>query len=149
MKYDSTCIHNPSAQPALQRTAWGFVTAAFWLFYLHLLMPLVTLVLWAMGIRTVFSELYLRESHIEPFLVFVLPVLACACAALLIGWAGYNRARFGGVERRQRATNVSRDDIALALGANALVSAGLAEAKIGVLHMDERAIPVALSRQMR
>ena len=50
MKHDSTYIQNPSAQPALQRTAWGFVTAAFWLLYLYLLMPLVTLLIITMGV---------------------------------------------------------------------------------------------------
>ncbi len=148
MKHDSTYIQNPSAQPALQRTAWGFVTAAFWLLYLYLLMPLVTLLMWALGVRTAVSELYLRDSHVDPFLLVVLPVVAMTCAALLIGWATYNRARFRDRERRSHIDNVTREEIAGGLGAEASVSLALSEAKICILHMDDAANPTSLTATM-
>lgn len=146
MKYDARTIHNPSAQPPLQRTLWGFVTAAFWLFYLYLLMPFLTLLLWAMGIRTAFYEMYVRKSEVDPFLMFVLPMLAGLCAVLLVGWASYNRMRFGGVERRRRAADVPKGEVAFALGASQQVSLALSESKVATLHMDECATPIHVTR---
>lgn len=147
MKHDGRLIHNTSAQPVLRRTAWGFITAAFWLVYLYLLMPLVTLVLWALGIRTAFYELYVRESEVDPFLMFVLPLLAGLCAILLIGWAGYNRMRFSGADRRHRAADVPGGEVAFALGASQKVAAVLAESKVAVLHMDQCATPIQVTRR--
>ena len=87
MKFDSRLIRKPMKQPRLQRAAWGFVTLGFWMVYVYLWTPLVTLLLWLLGIRTAFFELYVREHAIEPFLLFSLPLLALACALLLISWA--------------------------------------------------------------
>ncbi|WP_353101811.1 poly-beta-1,6-N-acetyl-D-glucosamine biosynthesis protein PgaD, partial [Stenotrophomonas lactitubi] len=40
-RFDSRLIQKPRQQPRLQRTAWGFVTLAFWGFYFYLWAPLV------------------------------------------------------------------------------------------------------------
>ncbi|MEZ0469921.1 poly-beta-1,6-N-acetyl-D-glucosamine biosynthesis protein PgaD [Luteimonas salinilitoris] len=141
MKYDSRLIRRPNAQRPLRRTAWGFVTAAFWLFYLYLWAPLVTFVLWVLGINTALHELYLRESHIEPFLLFVLPLVALACAVLLIAWAEYNRFRFRGKDRRRAQADVPLAEIAVALGADAATASALGRGKVTTLHMDEHARP--------
>ncbi|WP_149193348.1 poly-beta-1,6-N-acetyl-D-glucosamine biosynthesis protein PgaD [Luteimonas suaedae] len=145
MKYDSRLIRRPHAQPRLRRTAWGFLTAAFWLFYLYLWAPLVTFVLWALGINTALHELYLRESHIDPFLLFVLPLVALACAALLIAWAEYNRFRFRGKDRRSAQSDVPRGEVAAALGADAATEGALCQIKVATLHMDDNARPLSLT----
>lgn len=145
MKYDSRLIRKPHAQPALRRTAWGFVTAAFWAFYLYLWAPLVTLLLWAFGIRTAAYELYLRGSHVEPFLLAVLPLLTLACAALLVAWAEYNRWRFGGHDRRRPQPDAPRAEIAAALGADEATAAALLAGKRTVLRMDDRARPAGVA----
>lgn len=145
MKYDSKFIRRPNAQPPLRRTAWGFVTAAFWLFYLYLWAPLVTFLLWVFGIHTASYELYLRESHIEPFLLFVLPLLALGCAALLIAWAEYNRFRFRGKDRRHAQADVPLAEIAALLGADAATADALGGGKVVTLRMDEHARPLGVT----
>ena len=57
MKYDSRLIRKPYAQGPLRRAVWGFVTAAFWGLYIYMWLPLVTLVLWLLGVRTAFFEI--------------------------------------------------------------------------------------------
>jgi hypothetical protein len=38
-RFDSRMIRKPHRQPRFQRTAWGFVTLAFWGFYFYLWAP--------------------------------------------------------------------------------------------------------------
>ncbi|WP_407351435.1 poly-beta-1,6-N-acetyl-D-glucosamine biosynthesis protein PgaD [Luteimonas sp. R10] len=142
MKYDSRLIRRPNSQPPIRRTAWGFVTAAFWLFYLYLWAPLVTFLLWVFGIHTATYELYLRESHVEPFLLFVLPLVALACAVVLIAWAEYNRFRFRGRDRRRAQDDVPIAEIAAMLGADAATADALGRGKVMTLSMDEHARPL-------
>ncbi|TQM10410.1 biofilm PGA synthesis protein PgaD [Pseudoxanthomonas sp. 3HH-4] len=141
MKFDSRLIRKPMKQPRLQRAAWGFVTLGFWMVYVYLWTPLATLLLWLLGFRTAFFELYVREHAIEPFLLFSLPLLAVACALMLIAWAEYNRLRFSRVDRRSQPRSATLPDVAQALGAPPAVARALVQGKITVLHMGEDACP--------
>lgn len=147
-KHDSRLIQKPGAQRPLPRTLWGVVTGAFWLAYLYLWMPVLTLVLWLLGLRTVASELYLRTHEVDPFLMLALPATAAAVVALLLLWAEYNRWRFAGrdVERRSRLADVSLDEVAQGLGASAEVAQALNAGRISVLHMDpNHAVPLSVT----
>ncbi|UZW59018.1 poly-beta-1,6-N-acetyl-D-glucosamine biosynthesis protein PgaD [Lysobacter enzymogenes] len=147
-KHDSRLIQKPAMQHPLPRTLWGVVTGAFWLVYLYLWMPVLTLVLWLLGIRTVASELYLRTHEVDPFLMLILPATAAAVVALLLIWAEYNRWRFAGRdgERRSRLADVSIDEVAQALGASDEVAQALNAGRISVLHMDpNHAVPLGVT----
>lgn len=147
-KHDSRLIQKPGIQRPLPRTLWGVVTGAFWLVYLYLWMPVLTLVLWLLGIRTVASELYLRTHEVDPFLMLILPATAGGVVALLLVWAEYNRWRFAGrdAERRSRLADVSLDEVAKSLGASAEVAQALNAGRISVLHMDpQHAIPLGVT----
>lgn len=140
----SKSIHRPELQHPIHRTLWGTVTAAFWLFYLYLLLPLATLMLWVLGVRTAYTELYLREAGIDAFLLGTLPVLALLCAAVVIVWAEYNRRRFQGQDRRQPQADATREEIAAALGASDALAAQLLGTKRTLIQMDAQARPVEL-----
>lgn len=145
MKYDSRLIRKPYAQPRLKRAAWGFVTVAFWGVYLYLWLPLVTLILWLLGIRTAFFELYTRDHQIEPFVLLSIPLIAALCAVVLISWAEYNRWRFAAKDRRGVQRDVSREEVADRLGANSQLAQQMGNAKVVLLHMSEEAEPMAVS----
>ena len=145
MKFDSRLIHKPRKQPRLQRTAWGFVTLGFWMVYLYMLTPLLTLVLWLLGIRTTLLELYTREHQVETFLLFSLPIIAGVCTLMLISWAEYNRFRFSRGDRRAQRADVGQHEMAVALGASDKVANALAHSKVIVLHMNEQAHPVGMT----
>lgn len=140
-KFDSRLIQKRRAQPRLRRTAWGFVTAVFWGMYVYLWMPVITFLLWVLGIRNAYFELYLREHRVEPFLLIALPSLALCAAVLLIAWAEYNRWRFSGKDRRGAPPSAQLDEIARALGADADIGAALNAGRVVVLNMDSQAIP--------
>lgn len=142
MKHDSRIIRKPGLQPRAQRAAWGAVTALFWLVYLYLWMPLATLVLWLLGVRLAVFELYLRKHEIEPFLLFLLPLLALAAAAALIGWGEFNRWRFGGKDKRGGMADVRHAEVARAFGADNRLAITLQAGKIVVLTMDDEATPL-------
>lgn len=143
MKHDSRLIERPARVPLLERTLWSFVTAAFWIGYLYLLTPAITLVAWLLGLRVAFAELYLRGHHVEPFLLIALPVMALTSATLLILWAELNRRRFTGRERRSFVPSVEHSEVAISLGASDGLSA-LSHARVVLLEMDDQALPRAL-----
>ena len=145
MKIDLRLIHKPEEQSRARRTVWAVVTGIFWLIYAYLWLPLVTLVLWVLGVRTAAFELYMREHAVEPFLLIALPLIAILATVIMGGWAEYNRARFGGTDRRHRPDNIPTDIVARDLGANEVVAAAMASAKIIMLHMDDNARPVSAS----
>lgn len=145
MKYDSRLIRKPYAQPRLKRAAWGFVTAAFWGLYIYLWLPLVTLILWLLGVRTAFFELYTRQHQVEPFLIIAIPAMAALCALVLIGWAEYNRWRFARQDRRSPQEDVGMDEVARCLGADQRLAQQLGQSKVTLLHMNEQAIPESMS----
>ncbi|HVK52986.1 MAG TPA: poly-beta-1,6-N-acetyl-D-glucosamine biosynthesis protein PgaD [Pseudoxanthomonas sp.] len=146
MKFDSRLIHKPHAQPRLKRAAWGFVTVAFWGVYIYLWLPLLTLILWLLGVRTAFFELYSRQHQVEPFLVLSIPLIAAVCACVLIAWAEYNRFRFASKDRRNPQRDVDRHAVAERLGANAALADELGQAKVVLLRMNDRAEPVSMLR---
>ncbi|MBT2747596.1 MULTISPECIES: poly-beta-1,6-N-acetyl-D-glucosamine biosynthesis protein PgaD [unclassified Lysobacter] len=147
-KHDSRLIQKPGAQPALPRTLWGMVTGLFWLIYLYLWTPVLTLVLWLLGIRNVASELYLRTHEVDPFLMLALPATAGVVVALLLIWAEYNRWRFASASSERRGTqhSVALEEVGRALGASSEVAAALNAGRVSVLHMDpNHAVPVSVS----
>lgn len=144
MKNDSRLIQRPQAQPPLYRLGWSFVTGLFWVVYAYLWIPVVTLVLWLLGVRLAVVEMYLKEHQADPFLLTALPLMAVVTAALLIGWAELNRLRYGDRHRRNALPAVSPAEVAVALGASPLIADALATAKVVHLEMTERATPLSV-----
>ncbi|MGH8088817.1 MAG: poly-beta-1,6-N-acetyl-D-glucosamine biosynthesis protein PgaD, partial [Stenotrophomonas sp.] len=64
-RYDSRLIRKSRQQPRLQRTAWGFVTIAFWGFYFYLWAPLVTALSWFFGGKLAFLQLYEYKQSVD------------------------------------------------------------------------------------
>lgn len=146
-RFDSRMIRKPHRQPRFQRTAWGFVTLAFWGFYFYLWAPLVTAISWLLGGHLAWLQLYEYKQSIDPFLVIALPIMLVCSAVLLIAWAEYNRFRFAGKERRNPRQDVTREEMARELGASPALAAELLSGKAVTLHMDDHARPVGLSHQ--
>lgn len=147
-RFDSRMIRRPHRQPRFQRTAWGFVTLAFWGFYFYLWAPLVTLFSWLIGGQMAWQQLYERQNQFDPFVLVALPLLLLGSAVLLIAWAEYNRARFRGHDRRLPRPRASLQEVAADLGASAGLAERLAGCKAVTLHMDDLARPVGVRREV-
>jgi biofilm PGA synthesis protein PgaD len=134
-------IHHPERQGRRRRTVFTVLTATAWALYFYLWLPLITLLAWVLGVRSSYGELYLKQHAVDPFLLLALPVIALVCAIVLLAWAEYNRARFGGEERRKAVDPVDADAVALALGADAATAASLRGGRSMTLALDEHARP--------
>lgn len=140
-------IYTPKTRaPAATRTLHGVLTLLAWALYAYLWLPLLTVVAWVLGVRTSFVELYVRTNHIDQEIFLVLLALAVVATALLVGWAEYNRHKFGGHDRRTAPRLVDARDVAESLNAGDDVSHGLAGAKSITLAMGEDARPLGIHR---
>lgn len=138
-------ISNPTNVPVVRRTFWGAVTAVFWVAYLYLWLPLLTLLLWFLGVKKSYAELYLRDNSIEPFVLVGLPIMALIAMVMLVSWAEYNRHRFSGPDRRHGMDDIPLAEVAKRMGASMAVADSLQIAKAVYLHMDGQAQPVRIT----
>ncbi len=134
-------IYAPERQPPFQRTMFGAITLMAWMAYLYLILPLLTLVLWALGLRGAYMQLWMPAHALDPGLFIVLPLLALACAVLLTGWAEINRQRFQGQDRRATAMDATPQEVAQTLGVNHATAADLRAARIARVLTDQDAVP--------
>lgn len=149
MKFDSSqlksrLIDNSDKLPRSHRVFWGGVTGVFWLLYLYLWLPLVTLAMWLLGVNNTLVELYIPEGRVDAYLLVALPLIALVCAVVLSTWAEYNRQRFKGMDRRTSVEPVGIEMLAIGLGASSAVAAAMRAGKRMTLTMSDAAIPTAV-----
>ncbi len=144
MKFDSRLIQNSDKLPRSHRVFWGSVTGVFWLLYLYLWLPLITLAMWMLGVNNAVVELYIRKGTVDTYLLVALPLIALVCAVVLSAWAEYNRRRFQGLDRRAASEPVGIEMIARTLGAQSEVAAAMRVGKHMTLTMSDEATPVAV-----
>lgn len=137
-------IDQPEAVSRSRRTIAGVITLLGWLAYAWLWVPVLTLVAWAVGIRTAWQRLYLEHNAVDPFILASLPVIAIVCGLLLIGWAEYNRARFTDADERKRRKDVDEDAVSERLGAPLQVSEALRAHRVVTVTLNDDALPVAV-----
>lgn len=139
-------IDNPENQSPGQRTMFGVLTGVAWAVYLYLWLPLITAVVWFLGVKSAYIELYLRDHRVDSFLVLAIPMIVLVVAVVLLGWAQYNLLRFRNREdRRGAADNVSLDEMAQCIGATQAMAQQLQHSRHSVVHMSEQAVPLGLS----
>lgn len=149
MKFDSSqiqsrLINNSDKLPRAHRVFWGGVTGVFWLLYLYLWLPLLTLAMWWLGVNNALVELYIPEGRVDAYLLVALPLIALVCAVVLSTWAEYNRRRFQGMDRRAAIEPVGIETMALSLGAGSQVAAAMRAGRHMTLTMSDEAIPTAV-----
>jgi biofilm PGA synthesis protein PgaD len=140
----SSLIDNSDTLSRSHRVFWGGITGVFWLLYLYLWLPLITLVMWLLGVNNALVEVYMPEGRVDAYLLVTLPLIALVCAAVLTVWAEYNLQRFKGMERRVGSEKIGIEMIAHTLGASSEVAAAMRGGKRMTLTMSDTATPVAV-----
>ncbi len=135
-------IEKPESINRARRSVAGAVTAAGWLVYAWLWVPLLTLLAWVIGIRTAWQRLYLEQNAVDPFILAALPVIALVCGLLLIGWAEYNRTRFADADKRRRRKDVDEEAVTERLGAPPEVADALRSNRVVTVSLDAAAQPI-------
>ncbi|TDR44911.1 poly-beta-1,6-N-acetyl-D-glucosamine biosynthesis protein PgaD [Tahibacter aquaticus] len=142
MSTDSLIISLPHRQSAAQRSLYASLTALAWFGWIFLWLPLITALAWAMGLDLAYARVVLDDAaHGASDLLFLLRA-GLICATVFLGWALYNRWRYGRQERRRGVTTVSHETIAHYFGADSIVSQRLRNQRRSVLHVDASGRPV-------
>jgi len=109
-------IDDPKLAPSGRRAIEAVVTAAAWAGWLYLAMPLVTLLLWGVGIRTGIVQQTMSADIRDLGRTAAWYVSVTGVFILMMEiWGIYNRRRFGKLVRRREAGIVSDEETALAL----------------------------------
>lgn len=106
-------IDRPDWQNGKQRAVFSMLTAAFWVLWVVLWLPLVTLLGWYFfGYQFHFHMIRLDGyvGFLDVLGVYALVIVVLAGGLLV--WAKYNHLRFRGVDRRRNATAPTLADIA-------------------------------------
>ncbi|WP_110648520.1 poly-beta-1,6-N-acetyl-D-glucosamine biosynthesis protein PgaD [Salinicola peritrichatus] len=111
-------IHRPDLQSRAQRSVFALLSGAGWMLWLYLFLPLATIASWTFGVHRFDAYVLDSHSHSWASLTIYVITIALAGAALLI-WAFYNYRRFRHADRRQPASALTSEHLALSFGMNA------------------------------
>lgn len=113
MSYHPMIIDRPDLQSKAERYGWGSITLAFWVLYVYLWLPLLTLAAWWIGVKLFnyhMIELQGYSGLIDKLDLY--SVIILAISAILIGWAELNRMRFKNQLRRTDNVDVTVYEVA-------------------------------------
>ncbi|MFZ4285940.1 poly-beta-1,6-N-acetyl-D-glucosamine biosynthesis protein PgaD [Variovorax sp. HJSM1_2] len=106
-------IERPDLQDWQRKTVFSILTAAFWLAWILLWMPLITLAGWfffGVQFNLQMFELHGATRFLNVLLLY-LAVIVCLGGSLTL-WALYNHYRFKGVDRRKETAAPTPNDLA-------------------------------------
>jgi biofilm PGA synthesis protein PgaD len=143
--------HLPPTQSGMQRAAEFTITTLFWLAWLYLIMPLVSLLLWIVGIQLFMEEMIVRGGYhalIEEFVHYGLVILAMLVATLI--WVYWNLRRYGRNEKRTiQPAPVSLKEIAATSGLTPAVIRGIRAKRRLRVTFDDNDHPLILTDGIR
>jgi len=132
-------IERPDLQSRTQRAASAFMTALFWLLWVSLWLPLVTLAAWAFfGQR-----FHLHMVELDGYQGFLGILGVYALVILLMGgglvtWAKYNHLRFRGVDRRKATPAPTAAVLAAHFGHDKDAIRAWRGARVATVHHDSQ-----------
>ena len=132
-------IENPALQSSAQRYGWGVVTFAFWMVYIYLWIPLITLLAWWVGAKLFnihFIQLQGYVGLMDKLGLYLLIIFMLS--ALLIGWANVERLRFKDKQRRLGRPSVTVSDVAKIYNMQENQLLALRERKSIVVHFSDK-----------
>lgn len=111
--YRRLIIETPKLQTLKHRFSSSLVTFVFWVFWLYLWQPLVSIIAWAMGVRIFYTNM-ISLGGIGGFLKLlgIYTLVVCIIAVVFFGWAYYNNRRFKNKQRRGKFWKISFTNLA-------------------------------------
>ena len=110
-------INRPHLQRPANRALGTTLTWLFWMLWIYLWLPIITIVGWYFGIHSGLDQMVERLGYLEFLRLLPSYVLAIACGGLgLIGWSYVQYRRFHGRERRKSMRIVDTTEMATKLG---------------------------------
>jgi biofilm PGA synthesis protein PgaD len=110
-------INRPHLQRPVNRAMWATVTWAFWILWMYLWLPVITIVGWYFGIHSSLDQMVERLGYLEFLRLLPRYVMVVAGAGLaLVVWSYVQYRRFHGRERRTHRAVAGTPEIAAHLG---------------------------------
>ena len=109
----SLIIEAPELQSHAQRYGWSSVTLFFWMLYIYLWLPFITLVAWWIGVKLFHRqiiELHGYEGVIDKLGLY--SIIVIILSIVFIGWARIENYRFKDSIRRVGRNSVSVGEVA-------------------------------------
>lgn len=110
-------IDRPELVPPAGRNLARLITFGFWMLWVYLWLPVVSLLAWWFGYDLFYQEMVVRGGahwllrQLDDYLLWI----GLLCGGL-VAWATYNWLRFRGVTRRQRVPGLTEAELARYFG---------------------------------
>lgn len=132
-------INRPELQSPLQRVTTRGITLVFWVIWIYLWLPLISLVAWWVGIQLFREHMLDNDGYQTLFSDMHQYALTIAfIAVVLIGWARYNLLRFRDKGNRKASKHVDPADQAQYFKIEAQQLCQWQTAKRLVIHHDKQ-----------
>lgn len=136
--YNPLIIEAPELQSHAQRYGWSSVTLFFWMLYIYLWLPFITLITWWIGLKIFHRqiiELHGYEGVIDKLGLY--SVIVIILSIILIGWARIENYRFKDAARRVGRNNVSIAEVAKTFNQQESQLAQLMQKKSVIVYFSE------------
>lgn len=107
-------FEKPSLAPLPQRVGWAFFTALFWIIWVYLWMPLITLIAWGLGLHAYtgfFDDNDFFQMRQMGHIAILYTSIVCLMGGILLLWARVEFLRFHNVNRRSVPIPVSVEEL--------------------------------------
>lgn len=131
-------IERPDLQSRATRTIYSLVTLVAWLSWLYLWMPLLSLLLWALGVRLFAQELVLPHNFNYLGQLALYGIVMAGLLTLVVCWSQYNFRRFRGVDRRAAPELLAVEDEARHYHLDPQLVRELKAARVATVFYEER-----------
>ena len=138
MSYHPLIIERPELQSNVQRYGWSSLTFVFWVIYVYLWLPLLTLLAWWIGAQLFDYHMIQLQGYaglIDKLSLYSSIILIIS--AILIGWAELNRLRFKNQLRRNDVADVTVGEVARKYKINEHQLAELRQKKSMKVHFSD------------
>ena len=132
-------IERPELQSNVQRYGWSSITFIFWLLYIYLWLPLITLVAWWVGAKLFNLHIIQQNGYVG--LLDKLGLYAAIIfiiSAILIGWAKIEHLRFKNKPRRKDSSAVTDREVAKKYNLQEIQLVQLRLEKSVVVHFSDK-----------
>jgi biofilm PGA synthesis protein PgaD len=106
-------ISHPERQSGVQHTMFSALTLSVWVLWLYLWLPLITTILWMVGIRWAYIQVFKGSRGIS---LWVIVWILMATSVILGCWSSYNHIRYAKKTQRRRVQTLAKSSIGISFG---------------------------------
>ena len=108
-------ISHPERQSGTQHVLFSMLTVSIWALWIYLWLPLITGILWIVGIRWAYIQVFRGTRGVS---FWVIAWILGAVIVAVVYWSIYNSIRYEGRTQRRRAKVVSKTMMGQKFGVN-------------------------------